>query len=80
MNKLQTENFDDFRFKNLTQSQILGLCLYYIELEYHFTGDGIWSETGPVQHTDSFTTVLPEMPKSLTKNYKYGVKPAQIRI
>lgn len=80
MNKLETEDFEDFFFTHLTQSQVLGLCLYYIELEYHFTGDGIWAETGPVQHTDSFTTVLPEMPKSLSKHYKYGVKPAQIRI
>lgn len=60
--KLKTETFDDFDAQSLTQSQTLGLCLYFIELEYHFTGDGIWSETEPVHDTDQFTTVLPEMP------------------
>jgi hypothetical protein len=30
--------------ESLTSPQKLALCLYYIELEFHFTGDGIWDE------------------------------------
>lgn len=29
-------------YKNASQSQILSLCLYFIELKYNFTGDGVW--------------------------------------
>ena len=29
---------------NISNEKLLGLCLYYIESEFHFTGDGIWSE------------------------------------
>ncbi|XP_065093439.1 transcription termination factor 5, mitochondrial [Ochlerotatus camptorhynchus] len=56
----------------VTPAQMLSLCLYMIELDFHFTGDGIWPDQ--VQHSDSSTTTNIELPKSLNKDYKYGKK------
>lgn len=56
----------------MTPAQMLSLCLYMIELDFHFTGDGIWPDQ--VQHSDSSTTTNIELPKSLNKDYKYGKK------
>jgi hypothetical protein len=58
---------------SISRSKLLGLCLYYIESEFHYTVDGIWSESVLNIH-DNFPTTLPEFPKTLIKSYKYGVK------
>lgn len=48
--------------------------MYLIELEFHFTGDGVWLE--PVPNNESFSTPLPELPASLlVKQYKYKITP-----
>ncbi|XP_055639815.1 transcription termination factor 5, mitochondrial [Toxorhynchites rutilus septentrionalis] len=57
-----------------TPSQILSLCLYMIELDFHFTGDGVWPEQ--IQQSDSATSTRIELPKNLNKEYKYGKHPA----
>nr|XP_019560477.2 transcription termination factor 5, mitochondrial [Aedes albopictus] len=59
---------------SVTPTQMLSLCLYAIELDFHFTGDGIWPEQ--VQHSDSSTGTNIELPKSLSKDYKFGKKPS----
>lgn len=51
------------------------LVLYLIELEFHFTGDGIWTDQH-TQQVENFNNLLPDFPESLNKVYKYGVKPA----
>lgn len=38
----------EFNANEATKSQMLGLCLYAIEIEFHFGGDGIW--TDPLDH------------------------------
>lgn len=43
-----------FTYTNISKSQLLGLCLYAIELEFHFSGDGIW--TDPAEHQHHHTT------------------------
>lgn len=39
----------------ITKSQMLSLCLYLIEVEYYFTGDGIWSES--IEKDNSLSSV-----------------------
>ncbi|KAI8045147.1 transcription termination factor 5, mitochondrial [Drosophila gunungcola] len=62
-------------FHLLSNNEILTLILYLIESEFHFTGDGIWTEQH-THHVENFNNLLPDFPESLNKVYKYGVKPA----
>ncbi|XP_026850232.1 transcription termination factor 5, mitochondrial [Drosophila persimilis] len=59
---------------DLSNNEILTLILYLIESEFHFTGDGIWTEQH-THHVENFNNLLPDFPESLNKVYKYGVKP-----
>ncbi|EDV48637.1 transcription termination factor 5, mitochondrial [Drosophila erecta] len=68
--QLPVANFD-----SLSNNEILTLILYLIESEFHFTGDGIWTEQH-THHVENFNNLLPDFPESLNKVYKYGVKPA----
>lgn len=63
-------------FENLTNNEILTLVLYLIESEFHFTGDGIWTEHH-TQHVENFNNLLPDFPESLNKIYKYGNQPGR---
>lgn len=60
----------------LSNNEILTLILYLIESEFHFTGDGIWTELH-THHVENFNNLLPDFPESLNKVYKYGVKPSE---
>ncbi|KAL7744316.1 hypothetical protein ACLKA6_001709 [Drosophila palustris] len=60
----------------LSNKEILTLILYLIESEFHFTGDGIWTEQH-THHVENFNNLLPDFPESLNKVYKYGVKPSE---
>lgn len=60
----------------LENNEILTLILYLIESEFHFTGDGIWTEQH-THHVENFNNLLPDFPESLNKVYKYGVKPSE---
>lgn len=70
--KEMRKKHDEFGIEltDVTPSQMLSLCLYMIEFDFHFTGDGIWPEQ--VQHSDSATTTNIELPKSLSKGYRFG--------
>lgn len=59
--------------EELTANEVLTLVLYLIESEFHFTGDGIWTEQH-TQHVENFNNLLPDFPESLNKIYKYGLK------
>ncbi|XP_073825284.1 mitochondrial transcription termination factor 5 [Musca autumnalis] len=59
--------------EELTTNEMLTLVLYLIESEFHFTGDGIWTEQH-TQHVENFNNLLPDFPESLNKMYKYGLK------
>lgn len=61
----------------ISKSKLLNLCLYFIELEFHFSGDGIWelNRHDAKQH-DVFPS-MPEFPKNLTKIYRYGKQKEQ---
>lgn len=50
--------------------------MYLIESEFHFTGDGIWTEHH-TQHVENFNNLLPDFPESLNKIYKYGNQPGR---
>ena len=56
------------------KTQLLALALYLVELEFHFTGDGVWPEQ--VQQSDSSSTINVELPSSLSGEYKFGKKPS----
>lgn len=58
----------------ISNSKLLNLCLYFIEAEFHFSGDGIWEPNASLNRHDFFPTTIPEFPKSLVKTYKYGVQ------
>ncbi|XP_052902815.1 transcription termination factor 5, mitochondrial [Anopheles moucheti] len=55
------------------RTQILALALYLVELEFHFTGDGVWPEQ--MQQSDASSTINVELPSSLSTEYKFGKKP-----
>ncbi|XP_052863857.1 transcription termination factor 5, mitochondrial [Anopheles cruzii] len=55
-------------------SQKLALALYLIEMDFHFTGDGVWPEQ--MQQSDSSSSITIELPKTLSTEYKFGKKPA----
>ncbi|XP_018803698.1 PREDICTED: uncharacterized protein LOC108978059 [Bactrocera latifrons] len=61
---------------DLDNNEMLTLILYLIECEFHFTGDGIWTEQ-QTQPVENFNNLLPDFPKSLNKIYKYGMKPSR---
>ncbi|XP_058116402.1 transcription termination factor 5, mitochondrial [Anopheles ziemanni] len=58
-----------------SKMQLLALALYLIELEFHFTGDGVWPEQ-QIQQSDSGSSITIELPNSLSTEYKFGKKPA----
>lgn len=38
---------------NASKTQKLSLCLYFIEQEYHFTGDGVWTDSTEIHEKDN---------------------------
>ncbi|XP_055614225.1 transcription termination factor 5, mitochondrial [Uranotaenia lowii] len=72
--KYQQEPYEDLgiELSNVTPEQMLSLCLYLVELDFHFTGDGVWPDQ--IQQSDATTTTNIDMPQTLKKEYKYGKK------
>ncbi|XP_055903287.1 transcription termination factor 5, mitochondrial [Eupeodes corollae] len=72
------ENLEDIKLDQkiteINRSKILSLVLYLIESDYHFTGDGIWTEQHSLQ-VENFHNLLPDFPESNKVN-RYGVKPS----
>uniref|UniRef100_A0AAG5CVM5 Transcription termination factor 5, mitochondrial n=1 Tax=Anopheles atroparvus TaxID=41427 RepID=A0AAG5CVM5_ANOAO len=58
-----------------SKMQLLALALYLIELDFHFTGDGVWPEQ-QIQQSDSGSSITIELPSSLSTEYKFGKKPS----
>lgn len=61
----------------ISNSKLLNLCLYFIESEFHFSGDGIWDNMNRLEAKQhdvlcSTSMAMPELPKSLSKVYRYG--------
>lgn len=77
MQLLKTTDFvQDFkvekRIDEISRPKKLALILYLIESEFHFTGDGIWTEQHSLQ-VENFHNILPDFPDS-TKVHRYGLK------
>ncbi|XP_055850271.1 transcription termination factor 5, mitochondrial [Episyrphus balteatus] len=68
---LQDLKIED-KITDIDKSKILALVLYLIESEFHFTGDGIWTEQHSLQ-VENFHNLLPDFPES-NKVHRYGVK------
>ncbi|XP_037945648.1 transcription termination factor 5, mitochondrial [Teleopsis dalmanni] len=58
---------------DIDKCKLLSLVLYFIECEFHFTGDGIWTET-QIHQVENFNNLLPDFPEG-QKVYKFGAKP-----
>lgn len=65
------------KYEDLGNKKILTLVLYLIESEFHFTGDGVWTDQH-MQHFENFNNLLPDFPASMNKVYKYGCKPPEV--
>lgn len=64
--------FDSIQTKSMSKVQQLCLCMYLIEQEFHFTGDGIWSDSS--HNLDPSITTMPELPAGLVSNNRFGKK------
>lgn len=67
----ENRKISDVEVKNISKTKLLSLCVYFIESEYHYTGDGLFE----VQKFDrnQEPIVFTELPKN-TCNYRYGLK------
>ncbi|CAG9804106.1 unnamed protein product [Chironomus riparius] len=66
----------DVEVKTLSNSKLLSLCLYFIESEYHFTGNAIFEINKFDNKNDP--SMIPDLPKSLIeKKYRFGTKESQ---
>lgn len=57
----------------ISNQKLLSICMYYIEAEFHFSGDGIWDSIKHDHKQDILPNVIPEFPKTLIKDYRYGL-------
>lgn len=71
-----SKRISDVEVNALSNSKLLSLCLYFIESEYHFTGNAIFEMNKFDTKIDP--SVFPEIPKALIeKKYRYGTKEPQ---
>lgn len=63
---------DENLINSLSKTKILTLVLYYIESEFHFTGNGTWTEeqSQPIDHVNNSS--FPH--SSHGRIYNYGLK------
>lgn len=62
----------------ISNSKLLNLCLYFIEAEYHFSGDGVW-ETQKHDKQDLAQNIVLEFPKTLIKDYRYNLSHKRVQ-
>lgn len=68
----ENRKISDVEVRKLSNSKLISLCLYFIEIEYHFTGDGIFEVQKLDKHQDPVITIS-ELPK-INLSYRYGEK------
>lgn len=59
-------------FSKASNSQLLSLCLYFIESEFHFSGNGVWDSDRHDVKQDMSTASIPDFPDSLSKSQKFA--------
>lgn len=65
----------------ISKSKLLNLCLYFIEAEFHFSGDGIWTlDLDRIKQSDVMAAGVLDLPKTITKMYRYGKKDQRIEV
>lgn len=62
------------KLDKISNNQLLSLCLYFIEAEFHFSGDGIWDISKESKMDYTITNPMPELPTNLMKDYRFGKK------
>lgn len=67
----ESRKISDVEVRKITNTKLLSLCVYFIESEYHFTGDGVFE----IQKFDKNQepVIITELPKN-TSNYRFGQK------
>lgn len=67
----ENKKISDVEVGKISNSKVLNLCVYFLESEYHFMGDGIFDDQKYDKHNDPLLNV-PELPK-INTNYRYGM-------
>lgn len=67
-----TRKISDVEVRKISNSKLLMLCVYFIECEYHFTGDGVFELQKFDKNQEPL--IITEIPKKAS-NYRYGQKP-----
>lgn len=69
----ESKKISDVEVRTLSKKKILSLCLYFMEAEYHFTGDAVFE----INKFDSKhdPALISELPRALSeKKYRFGVR------
>lgn len=61
----ENDRINDIPLSEVSNSKLLSLCLYFIEVEFHFSGDGIWDTNKHDHKQDISPTTIPEFSKKL---------------
>lgn len=71
----ENRKISDVEVRKISNSKLLMLCVYFIECEYHFTGDGVFEVQKFDKHQEPL--IMTEPPKN-TSNYRYGQKTKKV--
>lgn len=70
----ENRKIGDVEVRKITDSKLLSLCVYFIESEYHFTGDGVF---GARYERSQDHGPMIELPKHHS-SYRYGKTPKSV--
>lgn len=68
----ECKKINNTEVKKLSNTKLLNLCIYFIESEYHFTGDGIF-EVQKLDKQQDPAIMIKDFPKSESQ-YRFGSK------
>jgi hypothetical protein len=68
----ESKKISDLTVSKISNSKILSLCLYFIEAEYHFTGDAVFEMNKLDNKQDFVVPTMNEPPKSMPGYVRYG--------
>lgn len=59
-------------FSDISNNQLLSLCLYFIESEFHFSGNGVWDADRHDGKQDMAPISIPDFPDTSAKGQTYA--------
>jgi hypothetical protein len=76
----ENKKISDVEVRKISNSKLLSLCVYFIETEYHYTGDGLFEIQKIEKHDDlSGKPVVFTEPTKSSSHYRYGQKPKSLK-